>query len=137
MTVMQINPLLKTAMRQLKGIKLEVKDEEVVLTLLSRFSWFRVRQHTSIKSYDVMQAPTPSYTKVMLELQNIYAGNIRSACMQLQERYPWSGQAVQIRRRDFRRGEPLLRRIFAIRILTVRARLAARTGLSLHAAGLC
>ncbi|KAL3137320.1 hypothetical protein ABBQ32_006860 [Trebouxia sp. C0010 RCD-2024] len=64
MTVMQINPLLKTAMRQLKGIKLEVKDEEVVLTLLSRFSWFR-----------------------------------------LQERYPWSGQAVQIRRRDFRRGK--------------------------------
>lgn len=50
MTVMQINPLLKTAMRQLKGIKLEVKDEEVVLTLLSRFSWFRVRQHLFSKS---------------------------------------------------------------------------------------
>ena len=45
MTVMQINPLLKTAMRQLKGIRLEATDEEMVLTLLSRFSWFRVKQN--------------------------------------------------------------------------------------------
>lgn len=44
MSVMQINPLLKSAMRQLKGIRLEATDEELVLTLLSRFSWFRVKQ---------------------------------------------------------------------------------------------
>ena len=30
-----------------------------------------------------------------------------SLFLQLQERYPWSGQAVQVRRRDFRRGESL------------------------------
>lgn len=47
MTTMQINPFLKTAMRQLKGIRLEATDEEVVLTLLSRFPWFRVRHHPS------------------------------------------------------------------------------------------
>lgn len=41
MTVMQINPILKTAMRQLKGIRLEQTEEEVVLVLLSRFSWFK------------------------------------------------------------------------------------------------
>ena len=43
MTVMQITPLLKTAMRQLKGIKIEATDEDVVLTLLSSFSWFKVQ----------------------------------------------------------------------------------------------
>lgn len=42
MTVMQINPILKTAMRQLKGIRLQQTDEEVELVLLSRFSWFKV-----------------------------------------------------------------------------------------------
>ena len=45
MTVMQVNPLLKTAMRQLKGIRLEATDEEMVLTLLSRFSWLRVKHY--------------------------------------------------------------------------------------------
>ncbi|DBA74570.1 hypothetical protein WJX79_007429 [Trebouxia sp. C0005] len=64
MTVMQINPFLKTAMRQLKGIRLEQTDDAVVLNLLSRFPWFK-----------------------------------------LQERYPWSGHPVQLRRRDFRRGK--------------------------------
>lgn len=42
MSVMQINPFLKIAMRQLKGIELKQTDSEVVLVLLSRFSWFRV-----------------------------------------------------------------------------------------------
>lgn len=64
MTVMQINPILKTAMRQLKGIRLQQTDEEVELVLLSRFSWFK-----------------------------------------LHECYPWSGQSVKLRRRDFRRGQ--------------------------------
>lgn len=45
MTVMQINPILKTAMRQLKGIRLEQTEEEVVLVLLSRFSWFKACMH--------------------------------------------------------------------------------------------
>lgn len=45
MTVMQVNPLLKTAMRQMKGIRLEATDEEMVLTLLSRFSWFKVNHY--------------------------------------------------------------------------------------------
>ena len=43
MTVMQINPFMKAAMRQLKGIRLEATDDEIVLTLLSRVSWFKVR----------------------------------------------------------------------------------------------
>ncbi|KAL0035382.1 hypothetical protein WJX77_003830 [Trebouxia sp. C0004] len=64
MKVMQINPFLKTAMRQLKGIRLEQTDDAVVLHLLSRFPWFK-----------------------------------------LQERYPWSGHSVQLRRRDFRPGK--------------------------------
>ena len=42
MSVMQINPLLKIAMRQLKGIELKQTDKELVLVLRSRFSWFRV-----------------------------------------------------------------------------------------------
>jgi hypothetical protein len=46
MTVMQINPFLKTAMRQLKGIRLEQTDDAVVLNLLSRFPWFEVALHT-------------------------------------------------------------------------------------------
>lgn len=45
MTVMQINPFLKTAMRQLKGIRLEQTDDAVVLNLLSRFPWFKVALH--------------------------------------------------------------------------------------------
>ena len=27
------------------------------------------------------------------------------AVLQLQERYPWSGRSVQVKRRDFRRGQ--------------------------------
>ena len=48
MTVMQINSFLKPAMRQLKGIRLEATNEEVVLTLLSRFSWFKVYPGLSV-----------------------------------------------------------------------------------------
>lgn len=56
MTVMQVNPLLKSAMRQLKGIRLEATDEEMVLTLLSRFSWFRVKHGLPL----VYQSPSLS-----------------------------------------------------------------------------
>ena len=49
MTVMQINPFLKTAMRQLKGIKLEQTNDAVVLNLLSRFPWFKVAMHASVE----------------------------------------------------------------------------------------
>ena len=43
----------------------------------------------------------------MLELKGLLPGwgALISACLQLQERYPWSGQVVQVRRRDFRRGQ--------------------------------
>ena len=49
MTVMQINPFLKTAMRQLKGIRLEQTDDAVMLNLLSRFPWFKVVMHAPVK----------------------------------------------------------------------------------------
>ncbi len=48
MTVMQINPFLKTAMRQLKGIKLEQTDDAVVLNMLSRFPWFKVAMQAPV-----------------------------------------------------------------------------------------
>ena len=51
MTTMQINPLLKTAMRQLKGIRLEQTDEEVVMVMLSRIPWLRVRQQSQHKHF--------------------------------------------------------------------------------------
>jgi len=49
MTVMKINPFLKTAMRQLKGIRLEQTDDAVVLNLLSRFPWFKVAMHAPVE----------------------------------------------------------------------------------------
>lgn len=53
MSVMQINPFLKIAMRQLKGIELKKTDSEVVLVLLSRFSWFRLHEHYPISCQPV------------------------------------------------------------------------------------
>ena len=50
MSIMQINPFLKIAMRQLKGIELKQSDTEVVLVLMSRFSWCRVSQISSFSA---------------------------------------------------------------------------------------
>ena len=50
MSTMQINPFLKIAMRQLKGIELKQTDTEVVLVLMSRFSWFRVSQNSLLSA---------------------------------------------------------------------------------------
>lgn len=94
---MRINPFLKVAMRQLKGIELQHSDTNLELTLLSRFSWLRVS----------LTFP-PLCWQIHDDLICLWT-NWHTFCawLQLQERYPLSCQPVTIKRRDFRGGQHL------------------------------
>ena len=113
MSVMQINPLLKIAMRQLKGIELKQTDKQLVLVLRSRFSWFRVSNASYVSfcfSTPVMLCSSSYVCTVMIHMTHLCVTHlcVTHLCVtqiQLHEHYPISCQPVHVRRRDFRSGK--------------------------------